>query len=110
MQQYLNSRRLSLEQPLFLTRGDLPLTRQYFLSLLRESLAKLGVSPLSYAGHSFRTGAATTAAASGLQDWLIRALGRWTSDCYKIYIHTPLPTLQAAAQSIATCQAFATVG
>ena len=110
MQQYLNSRRLSLDQPLFLTRGDLPLTRPYFLSLLRESLAKLGVSPLSYAGHSFRIGAATTAAASGLQDWLIRALGRWTSDCYKIYIRTPLPTLQTAAQSIATCQAFATVG
>ena len=110
MQHYLNSRCLSLQQLLFLKRGGLPLTRPYFLYLLRESLAKLGVSPSSYAGHSFRIGAATTAAASGMRDWLIRALGRWTSGCYKIYIRTPLPTLQTAAQSLATCQAFTTVG
>ena len=35
--------------------------------------------------HSFRIGAATTAAAAGYPRWVIQALGRWKSDCYKVY-------------------------
>ena len=71
---------------------------------------KIGVSPSLYSRHSFQMGATTTAAALGLQDWLIKALGSWISDCYKIYIQTPLPTLQFAVQSFAACPAFQTVG
>ena len=110
MQVYLNSRSWSLQEPLFVTRDLVPLTRKYFLSLLHEALDKIGVSPSLYSGHSFWMGATTTAAASGLQDWLIKALGHWTSDCYRIYIQTLLPTLQFAVQSPVACPAFQTVG
>ena len=38
-------------------------------------------------GHSFRLGAASTAATASLPDWLIKVLRRWSSDCYQLYIH-----------------------
>ena len=37
---------------------------------------------MDYASHSFRIGAATTAAAAGL-----KSLGRWSSNAYLSYIH-----------------------
>jgi len=44
---------------------------------------------MDYAGHSFRIGAATTAAVMGLEDSAIQTLGRWESSLvssYKRYI------------------------
>jgi hypothetical protein len=41
-----------------------------------------------YASHSFRIGAATAAGSAGLPTWLIKTLGRWSSDCYERYIRT----------------------
>ena len=40
------------------------------------TLQEVGLHPEKYAGHSFRIGAATTAAACGVQDFL---MGRWES-------------------------------
>ena len=42
-----------------------------------------------YSSHSFRIGAASAAAAAGIPDWQIQALGRWSSDCYRGYIRLP---------------------
>ena len=47
------------------------------------------VDPMQYAGHTYRIGATTTAASVGLPPWLIKTLGRWTSDCYERYIRLP---------------------
>ncbi len=52
-------------------------------------LSLAGVDAARYTGHSFRIGAATTAAANGVNDATIQILGRWKSDCYTRYIRTP---------------------
>ena len=54
-----------------------------------------GYDQHSYASHSFRIGAATTTAATGLPAWLIKAMGRWSSDAYQTYIQCLASTLQA---------------
>ncbi|XP_055354004.1 uncharacterized protein LOC129599721 [Paramacrobiotus metropolitanus] len=42
--------------------------------------------------HSFRIGAATTAARNNVPDRVIQRAGRWKSNCYVRYIRTPAPT------------------
>lgn len=66
--------------------GFQPLTRTFFLSILRLALERLGLQPSEYAGHSFRRGAATWAASAGVDSSTIQLLGRWSSDCYRRYI------------------------
>ena len=56
----------------------------------------------SYASHSFRIGAATTAAEAGLPPWLIQTLGRWSSNCYTQYIRAPASILQTVSAKLAT--------
>ena len=47
-----------------------------------------------------RIGAATTAAAVGLPPWLIKTLGRWSSDCYERYIKSPQPLILEVSQKL----------
>lgn len=42
-------------------------------------------------GHSFRVGGASLRAALGVPHIQIQQLGRWTSDCYKLYLRTYSP-------------------
>ncbi|CAG2235998.1 unnamed protein product [Mytilus edulis] len=75
--------------------GD-PLSRNFFISHVKCTLDKLGLSSEKYNGHSFRSGAATTAHKARLEDHLIQTLGRWSSDCYTKYIHTSPDVLRQA--------------
>ena len=56
---------------------------------------------MSMSSHSFRIGAATIAAAAGFPRWLIQALGRWSSNCYKEYIRIPQTTLCNVSDALA---------
>ena len=75
--------------PLFQSREGVPLTRPRLNTLIRELVSHTGRPPQRYSSHSFRIGAASTAAAAGIPDWRIQALGRWSSDCYRRYIRLP---------------------
>ena len=48
-------------------------------------LAAANIDMSQYCGHSFRIGAATTAARAGVEDSLIKTMGRWESVAYLRY-------------------------
>ena len=89
--------------PLFMFNDGRFLTRARFVAALRSALREAGVGANSYAGHSFRIGAATTASQHGLQDSLIQTLGRWRSSAYTLYIQTPPSTLTAVSRMLSAC-------
>ena len=43
----------------------------------------------NFAGHSFRAGAATTAAMVGINNAMIQTFGRWHSTAYLLYTRIP---------------------
>lgn len=88
--------------PLFIFRSGRLLTRAIVTSLLRDAACHAGLPFHSLKGHSFRIGAASSAAAAGLPDWLIKVMGRWSSDCYQLYIRTPEQVLLSAAPRMAS--------
>ena len=104
--QYLHVRG-STPGPLFLLSDGTPLHRQWLTSNIQSIFSAAG-DPGCYTGHSFRIGAATSAASRGLPDHLIKTLGRWSSDAYQIYIHTPVSTIVGVA-SLLTWQVFSCV-
>ena len=84
----------SLAGPLFVWADRSPLTADHHY--LRVILSRAGVwGPFS--SHSFRIGAATSAAAAGLPDHLIQTLDRWTSQAYRRYIRTAPDTFLIVA-------------
>ena len=75
--------------PLFTWGDDWYLTRDGFVAGVRSALQEAGYVAKDYAGRSFQIGAATTASQCGIQDSLMKTLGRWESSAYALYIHTP---------------------
>ncbi len=87
--------------PLFLFEDGTPLSRPRLVACLREALAQAGIDTTHYSGHSFRIGAASTAARAGLSDSFIQTLGRWKSNAFTTYIRTPREDLVAVAAQLA---------
>ena len=88
--------------PFFLTLTKVPLTKQEFLTELRKVLLAVGLPAEEYAGHSFRIGAATSAALTGVEDSTIQMLGRWQSTAFLAYIRTPQRHLAAVSRTLAS--------
>ena len=90
--------------PLFICGGGTPLIRSFLVESLKTALQQCGFDPDKYNGHSFRIGAAPTAAAHGIPEATIKMLGRWQSSAYTIYIKTPRAELAAIASRLAAGQ------
>ena len=75
--------------PLFLFQSWKPLTRPRFVAVVREALGKSGLDERKYCSHSFHIRAATTAASRGMEDCIIKTLGRWESVAYLQYVRIP---------------------
>ncbi len=86
--------------PFFVLKNGSALTKPAFIEMVRTALQAMGLPPHQYAGHSFRIGAATTAALAGLEDSLIQTLGRWHSTAFLSYVRTPKSRLARASASL----------
>ena len=86
--------------PFFRFQDGKPLTRARFASKVKETLTVAGVDCVAYSGHSFRSGAATTASKQGISDATIKMLGRWKSSAYQSYIKTPRAQLAAYSRNL----------
>lgn len=84
-------------QPLYIFTSGQILTRELLAKNLKSFLAKVGIDPTHYSGHSFRAGGATDAALSCLADWELKLAGRWSSEAYQRYIRAPPSVLLSFA-------------
>lgn len=66
------------------------LSTYQFVQVFRRCLARLDLEVKEFCSHSFRIGAATEAARWGLGPELVKRIGRWESDRYKLYIRPHL--------------------
>ena len=89
MKRYLRVRG-STSGPLFIFADHTPISASYFARRLAACLSHCGYDTTRYTGHSFRIGAATTAAERGLTDVQIQNLDRWKSTAFRRYIRIPI--------------------
>ena len=75
--------------PLFVLQNGRMLTHQIFSDTLDGLLKELYFKKENFNTHSFCIGAATSAKAANISDTHIQMLGRWKSNAFKLYIHTP---------------------
>ena len=87
--------------PFFRFKDGSPLTRARYVSEVKRALTKAGVDSSHYSGHSFRSGAATTAAQQGIGDATIKLLGRWKSGAYQLYVKIPQEKLADYSKNLA---------
>lgn len=90
----------SKEGPFFMFKNGQPLTKDRFTHAVRDVLQKAGLPCQSFAGHSFRIGAATAAARAGMEDSTIRMLGRWSSSAFLAYVRTPREHLARLSKNL----------
>ena len=78
MAAYFQVRGTNLSRAFHYKNGE-PLTRRKFVDYLWRGLVATGIDHTKYNSHSFRIGAATTAAAKRIEDSIIKTLGQWES-------------------------------
>ena len=78
--------------PLFIFQDGSTLSNRKLSSALNAALGAAGINSGKYMGHSFRIGAATAAAAAGLEDYL------WAGGNQLPFKHTFIHRLQSCVQ------------
>ena len=101
MEKFLGQSSHKNSRPLFTFHNGRFLTRIDVSSMTKSLLAHTVRDVSLYSSHSYRIGAATTAAAAGLPDSQIQTLGRWHSSAYRSYIRTSPESLHKAIKRMA---------
>ena len=87
--------------PLFLFEDRQFLTRVCFVEAVWSVLLSTGVDHQKHCRHSFRISMAMTATSRGVEDSVIKTLGRWESVAYLQYIHIPQEQLSGVSCQLA---------
>ena len=73
--------------PLFRTpRNNEPLRTDFLRDITRQLMRSIGEEADDFNLHSYRIGGATALFAAGADPTVIRTMGRWSSDCYRLYV------------------------
>ena len=86
--------------PFFVFENGTPPLRDRFVKEIKQALKVAELDETAYSGHSFRIGAATSAARARVPAFLIKLLGRWESEAYQLYVRTPRETLATISSMI----------
>ncbi|XP_056612821.1 nuclear pore complex protein DDB_G0274915-like [Triplophysa dalaica] len=103
LQAYLQLRStqtLNPSDPLFVDDFNRHTTRFWFQKHLKLVLIQSGIPADNFSSHSFRIGAATTAAQKGLSQHQIQTLGRWSSEAFKSYIRSDRSHIKEAHRTL----------
>jgi len=71
--------------PFFALKNGNPLTKSLLTARICDALCAIGLPEDNFAGHSFWIGVAY----AGIEDSVIRTMGRWSSSAFLVYIRTP---------------------
>ena len=63
-----------------------PLTTTHVRSWVKALMVSVGENPEQFGAHSLRIGGATALFAAGAEPTIIRTMGRWSSDIYRLYV------------------------
>ncbi len=75
----LNFRRVkSLREPVFWMASGNIVSRKMISTVIKNCCVAEKLNPNEYSPHSLRRGGATDSAESGVSEWMIRKLGRWS--------------------------------
>ena len=72
--------------PMFRKADGSAFTTDDIRNIVRQLAVALGVNPEEFGAHSLRIGGATALFAAGADPMVIRTMGRWSSDCYRLYV------------------------
>ena len=61
-------------------------TTNYIRDIVRLLMSAIGENALEFGAHSLRIGGATALFAAGADPIHIRTMGRWSSDCWRLYV------------------------
>jgi hypothetical protein len=86
--------------PLFVLSSGKPLSHGVLVDSVRQALSPVMRDVTLFNGHSFRIGAATTAALAGIPDSTIMKLGRWKSSAFLRYLRPPVESMAALSRRL----------
>ena len=64
------------------------ITKDKVHTLIKQLMSSIGENPDHFGTHSLRIGGATSLFACGADPTVIRTMGRWSSDIYRLYVRT----------------------
>ena len=68
-----------------------PLSIKSVREWTKALMLSIGLDPSQYGAHSYRIGGATALFSAGADPTVIRTMGRWSSDCYRLYVRACFP-------------------
>jgi hypothetical protein len=67
-------------------RTNRPLSYKYLQDITKRLMQAIGEDPSQFGTQSYRIGGASVLFAAGASDTVIRTMGRWSSDLYRLYV------------------------